>query len=224
MKTKFKLSASMIVVIICLLISNFSNAQRTDKYSDEYQTLINRDQHMTHGGYIGFEFGYTPVAGRNAFLSGFHTAWVVDHTIELGINAKGFVTNPLPDMALDNKQYMYTGGYGGLHIAANVFGNKPINVSFPVLIGGGAISYIRTGSFNYYDDFYPESHYAYFVFEPGIDVQFNMTRFFRLSAGVSYRYTSDIYLLYSNTSAAPIASTSILRGLNAGIKIKFGKF
>lgn len=210
--------------MISMLIYNSSYAQKTEKRDSDIQTLINRDQNMTHGGYAGFEYGYTPIAGRGALLTGFHAAWVIDHAIELGINTKAFVTNPLPDLLLDNRNYIYTGGYGGLHIAATLFGHKPINISFPILLGGGAISYIQTGNSSFYDDFYPESNYAFFVIEPGVDLQLNITRCFRISAGISYRHTSDIYLLYSYTSAEPIASPSILRGLNASIKFKLGKF
>jgi len=223
MKTKLNLK-TIGLALICLLTISTSYGQRVTSNDNQVETLFNRDQNITHGGYAGLEFGYTPVAGRSSFLAGFHTAWIVDHTLEIGINAKGFVTNPLPDLLLDNMNYMYTGGYGGLHIAANIMGNKPINVSFPILLGAGGISYIRTGYNGYYDEFYPESHYAYFVVEPGIDLQLNVSRFFRVAAGVSYRYTSDIYLVYSDASADPIADPSMLRGLNASIKLKFGKF
>lgn len=219
---KTKMTISILTIMLTIVFSSLELSAQGNKTS--VQTLINKDNNFSHGGYGGLEFGYTPVAGRSAFLTGFQAAWVVDHTLELGIVAKGFVTNPIPDMLLDNQNYMYTGGYGGIHVAANIMGEKPINVSFPILIGAGEISYIRTGNITYYEDFYPESHYAYFVIEPGVEVQLNMTRFFRISAGVSYRYTSDIYLLYSNTNADQIASPSILRGLNASIKFKFGKF
>lgn len=212
------LSAGMLMSI-GLFAQN--NGQRS---GDEYQTLLNRDRIKSHGAYCGLEFGYTEVASRSSLLTGFTAAWVVDHTLELGFVAKGFVTNPLPDIILQNQNYLYTGGYGGLHIAANVLGYKPINVSFPVTIGAGGVSYIRSQYNGYFDDFYPETYYAYFVVEPGVEVQLNMTRFFRISAGVSYRYTSDIYLLYSNTNADPVASPSLLRGLNGSVKFKFGKF
>jgi hypothetical protein len=216
------ISAVIISATILSLSSFAQDAGRNN--SDDYQTLIGRDKNMAHGFYGGFEFGYTQVANRNAMLTGFTAAWVVDHTLELGIVGKGFVTNPLPDMLLDNQNYLYTGGYGGFHVAATILGHKPINVSFPVTIGAGGISYLRSQYTGYYDEFYPESYYAFFVIEPGVELQLNMTRFFRLSAGVSYRYTSDIYLIYSDVDAQPVASPSILRGLNMGIKLKFGKF
>lgn len=218
---KTKITISILTIMLSVIFSSLEISAQED---GDFQTLISRDKHFSRGAYAGFEFGYTPVAGRSAFLTGFNAAWVVDHTLELGIVAKGFVTNPLPDMLLDNQNYLYTGGYGGIHIAANIMGEKPINVSFPLLIGAGAISYIRTGNITYYEDFYPESHYAYFVIEPGVELQLNMTRFFRISAGVSYRYTSDVYLLYSDTNADAIGDPSILRGLNASVKFKFGKF
>ncbi|HNQ68627.1 MAG TPA: hypothetical protein PKN32_09620 [Bacteroidales bacterium] len=218
MKKTFILFAITFLAVI--FACNKLNAQE----ESNYETLLSRDDGFSHGAYVGMDFGYTEVANRSSFLTGVTIAWVIDHTIELGIAGKGFVTNPLPDLLLENNNYMYAGGYGGLHCAVNILGKKPINVSIPIILGAGEISYIRSQYTGYYDNFYPESHYLYFVVEPGIELQLNMTKFFRLSAGVSYRYTSDIYLLYSNIDAQPIASPSILRGLNAGIKIKFGRF
>lgn len=209
------------ITILALL---FINTVIVAQDESDYSTLLSRDDGFTHGAYVGMDFGYTEVANRNSFLTGVTIAWVIDHTVELGIAGKGFVTNPLPDILLENNNYIYAGGYAGLHCAVNVLGKKPINVSIPVIIGVGEISYIKSQYSNYYENLYPESHYMYFVVEPGLELQLNMTKFFRLSAGVSYRYTSDIYLLYSNIDAQPIASPSILRGLNAGIKIKFGRF
>ncbi len=212
--------------ILALVFFNINSIAQDSGRSgnNEYQTLINKDRNSTHGFYGGFEFGYTEVASRSSFLTGFTGAWVVDHTIELGFTGKGFITNPLPDILLENQNYLYSGGYGGLHLAVNVLGHKPINVSFPFTIGAGAVSYIRSQYSNYYSELYPESYYAFFVVEPGIELQLNMTRFFRFSAGVSYRYTSDIYLIYSDIAAEPVANPSILRGLNMSVKLKFGKF
>lgn len=215
-------TAFLATVLLCTDL----NAQNSNGYNNnnDYQTLLSRDKNMSHGFYGGFEFAYTEIANRSSLLTGFTAAWVVDHTIELGITGKGFITNPLPDILLQNQNYIYSGGYGGLHLAVNVLGHKPINVSFPLTIGAGAVSYIRSQYDGSYSEFYPESYYAYFIVEPGVELQLNMTRFFRLSAGVSYRYTSDIYLIYSDISAQPVANPSLLRGLNMGIKLKFGKF
>ena len=230
MKTKFK-----ILTIVALFFTSIGNiysqkevSNKNERENNQIETLFSKDQKITHGGYAGFEFGYTQIVDRPAIITGFHAAWVIDHTIELGIIGKGYITNPVPDLNLENESYMYTGGYGGLHIAANVFGNKPINVTFPLTVGAGSISYIKTQYYdlynNYYDDCYAENHYAYLVLEPGVEVQLNMTRFFRISAGISYRYTSDIYLIYSNTNSESVINPSIMRGINAGIKLKFGKF
>ena len=210
---------------ITILLSAPVYSQKTDKKpTDDYQTLLSRDGNMSHGFYGGFEFGYTMISDRSAMLTGFNMAWVVDHTLEFGFVGKGFVTNPLPDINLSNQNFLYTGGYGGLHFAATIMGNKPINISFPLTIGAGGISYIRSQYSGYNDNFYPESYYAFFVVEPGVEIQLNMTRFFRLCAGVSYRHTSDIYLIYSETNNQNITSPSSLRGLNMSVKLKFGKF
>ena len=52
-------------------------------------------------------------------------------------------------------------------------------------------------AWDYWGDPYHGNQYAYdafFVIEPAVELEFNLARFFRLAATVSYRYTSDINL------------------------------
>ena len=55
---------------------------------------------------------------------------------------------------------------------------------------------------------------AYFVMEPGLEL--NLIKLIRPGVGASYRYTTDINL--------PGAPTNALRGFNAGLSLKIGKF
>ena len=78
--------------------------------------------------------------------------------------------------------------------------NKPVHVSFPVILGVGGISAVESNSWesSHYDKnttYYYDSD-AFLVLEPGVDVEFNITKFFRLALGASYRLTSDINLRY----------------------------
>lgn len=217
-------------------MNQFKEKKKKEKIwvDDGFETLISRDKKVSHGVYAGLELGYASIDSRSALLTGFNIAWVIDHSIELGFATKGFITNPLPDINIDNKNYIYTGGYGGFYFAGTVISKKVVNVSFPVTLGGGGLSYIQSFSGNYYyhpnfdhenqPHFYPEYNYLFFLVEPGVDIQLNVTRFFRVSLGASYRLTSDSYLIFSNVPDLPVNSTFALSGFNASMKFKFGKF
>ncbi|HOZ31180.1 MAG TPA: hypothetical protein PLL66_09700, partial [Bacteroidales bacterium] len=89
MKRKFTTYAITMTMVI---LTSLSLSAQDDS---NYQTLLNKEDGFSHGAYIGMDFGYTEVANRNSFIMGATIAWVIDHTIELGIAGKGFITNPL---------------------------------------------------------------------------------------------------------------------------------
>jgi len=85
-------------------------------------------------------------------------------------------------------------------------------------LGAGGIAYITS-----YESF-PESEppaniedaTSFVIVEPGADLEINIVRFFRLSFGVSYRFTSVINLY--ETSTFP------LNGWAGNVTLKFGRF
>jgi hypothetical protein len=54
------------------------------------------------------------------------------------------------------------------------------------------------------------------VIEPAIELEFNLTRFFRTAVFASYRHTSSTDLFETDPE--------VLRGFNFGMTFKFGKF
>lgn len=195
------------------------------RQSSDIQTLFGSDGITSHGFYAGANLYYAQIAGRNAFVGGLRAAWVIDHIFEVGIDANAFLSEPRPDASLNNSYYLYSGAYGGLFFAANLFPQKAINLSIPVSIGAGGVAYM--GNYYYFSEtyeYYPESYYAYFYVQPGLELQFNMTRFFRLAIHASYRYTSNIYLEYSGGTGQIIGNNNLMNGFNAGVCLKIGKF
>lgn len=91
---------------------------------------------------------------------------------------------------------------GGVIIEPIIWAKSPVHISIPILIGAGGAAYIN----NYYgrhtghdlDYHYTEEADAFFVIEPGIEVELNMVNFMRLAVGGYYRYTSDLYLASTN--------------------------
>ena len=194
-----------------------SPAEKQERRPGEVQTVFN--QNSGSGGYGAFSIGYTQINGRDALLMGGRGEWVIGHGFGLGLGGYGFVSDPVYNTTND-LNYSLAGGYGGLMMEPILFGWFPVHVAFPILIGAGGVS-----SFSYvtdWDDPYEynpanfEDAVAFFVLEAGMEIEFNLVRFFRLALFANYRYTPDINMVF--------ASPDAMRGWSAGMTFKFGSF
>jgi hypothetical protein len=191
--------------------------EKQSRNPGEVQTLF--DPHSGSGGYGAFSIGYTTINSQDAVLIGGRGAWVIGHGFGLGMGGYGFLNDAVYN-PVDQLNYALAGGYGGLLLEPILFGWFPVHLSFPILVGaGGVASTTYTADWNdpyEHWDGYVEEATAYFVAEFGMEVEFNLVRFFRLAIFGSYRYTSDIILVDTPVDA--------LRGWSAGMTFKFGSF
>jgi hypothetical protein len=203
----------LIIAIVCLVDGVFAMAQSDPQQT---QTLFRNPQHI--GWYVAPEFGYTRFDDKDVFLSGVSGGVIFNHSFSLGLAGYGIVNSSslqYSDIIPPDDLYLY-GGYGGLKMEYRMFPSKVTHVSFPLLIGGGALSYNRNNDMNYN---YMEESYAsdgFFVLEPGVMLGVNLIKFMRLDVGVTYRFAPNIDL--PNTSAV------LLNTFNAMVSLKFGKF
>ena len=205
------------VAIIAFITTTSCFAQENQ---NEFTSIFNKkkDRKVQHGGYGAISFGYTNIDGKNALQTSVRGAWVIDHNIALGFAGYGFVNNL--EKTNDPNDYYLGGGYGGFYFEPIILPNSPIHVSFPILIGGGAISTIPNNYLdNSFDPFY--NYDVFFVFEPGVELELNMVKFFRLGLGASYRFTNGVLLNYPLDTQVP---KDVLDGYNVYINLKFGKF
>ena len=206
--------ATLLVTVLSL---SFASAQ--DNQNEFTSVFKKKDGRVEHGGYGAISFGYTNIAGKDALVTSVRGAWVIDHNIALGFAGYGFINN-LEKTNNTNENYL-GGGYGGFFFEPIILPNSPIHVSFPILIGGGGISTVSNNYWN--DDWedYPYEYDLFFVFEPGVELELNMVKFFRIGMGASYRFTNGVLLSYPNDIQIP---KNVLDGYNFYINLKFGKF
>lgn len=200
-----------IILVFLGLAALLASAQDV-KNDDQISTIFSRNRH--NGGYGALSFGYTEIDGKDAFLMGARGSWVIDHTFAIGLGGCGFVNNTNYRNWIDNEiNNDLAGGYGGIYLEPILAPRLPVHISVPVLLGVGGIARI--------DDRNPElwttdQEDVYLVFEPSVELEFNMTRHFRLAGIVGYRYTSKIEMQNVNPD--------MLEGLNIGLIMKFGRF
>lgn len=191
------------------------------------RTLLGNDHELHHGGWGAPTTDYTRIMDQDALLVGGRGGWLIDHRVTLGFAGHGLVTN-VENAAYDQHRRLagdalaapsrFVMGYGGLLIEPVVAYRSPVHISLPLIIGAGGCGYATTGALPH--DFdphtYREDAQAFFVVEPGIDLEFNVIPLVRLGVGASYRYTSDLDL--------PGTEKDALHGLNAGVRVKIGRF
>jgi hypothetical protein len=170
--------------------------------------------------YYGFRKNPTIVYGAN--LS--YTLW---HRLNLGISMTRF-SNKFSSYwewseFSDWVRYM-NGYYGGLFVEPILFPKYPVHVSFPIIIGAGSI----TEHVDYFQSHWPatmvieEGHKkdsrSFWIFEPGIEIELNLLKYFRIGVGAKYSLTSKMNI---DNGWNPVYTFS---EPTFNLSLKFGRF
>lgn len=181
-----------------------------------------------HGGFGALMLNYGEVAGEGALLAGVRGGWIINHSFSIGAAGYGTTTN------LENNgswQYdsrdtnSFSGiGYGGLVFEPIFFPRQAVHFTVPVLVGAGGAWYTQEYPRNpglQNDKSLRDSRTissAFFVIEPGINLELNVTRFFRTAISAQYRIVSSLDSDFTRFSADELS------GWHFGLTFKFGSF
>jgi hypothetical protein len=209
---------TLLFLILATFYTNaFSQDPEFEYYrSREIKTILGHDNES--GGYAAFYGGNSVIDHNQAIVFGARFSWLAGHSMGTGIGITGFINEYHYEPALDRNVFL-AGGYGGIVIEPIVMPRMPIHFSFPVLIGGGGISYISRDD-NYNDNIIEDSK-AFLLMEPGAEIELNVTRFFRLAAGFTYRFPASFDLVKTTDNMPAIRS---IRGMTGIVTLKVGKF
>ena len=208
---------SAIFLGLLLAISATAFAQDRDE-SDGFQTLVGSSN--TVGGYGAISMQYTKLEDRDAFVFGARGGIIMGHVVTIGLGGSGFFNDVHYD-PIAGRDISLAGGYGGFFFEPILMPKFPVHVSFPILLGAGGVAVVSVDDDNDWNDNYKsEASDAFMVIEPGIEVELNITRFFRFCVGGYYRYTSDVDIEDPEFSVP----TDILKGFSGGVTFKFGRF
>ena len=203
-----------IIVITFFAIFVNSTLFSQEKNNYEMQTLLGKN--ISHGGYLGLSMGYAQINGTDALTAGARFGWVINHRLVIGFAGTGFANSMYHYNSTLQTETLLDGGYGGLFIEPVIGSRLPVHISFPILFGGGGVSLNKS----YYEGSQPWESYSYeedtyAIVEPGVEVELNMLKFFRIAVGASYRLTTDVRLQNK---------PYMLNGLSGNVTLKFGKF
>jgi len=183
---KMMKKAIFLGLMLAICVSAFSQEK-------EFQTIFdNRDVRIS--GLGGPFMQFTTVAGEFGHMMGGGGAVLLNNFF-LGGYGLG-LTNAIPDYVNQNPSDRLTLGHGGFWLGYSLFGEKPIHVTFSTLIGWG--------EFGVMEDYgtYPFVRDKIFVLSPTIELELNLTRYFRIGAGASYNiYTLVDQSMHGYTNA-----------------------
>jgi hypothetical protein len=212
-----KKTTTITVLLILFCSALFSQDPEFEYYKNrEIKTLLGHNR--AGGGYGVFTAGYSKIDQRHAVLFGGRFGWLANHSIGIGIGGTGFINefHYIPSLY---REVALTGGYGGFYIEPIFLPRSPVHLSFPILFGAGGISYVSKES-GLNNNMIEDSE-AFLLIEPAVELELNLTRFFRLAFGASYRFPTSFDL---GQSGIPIANAKSIKGVSYTIAIKLGKF
>lgn len=178
------------------------------------ETLLDMDE-IEHGGYGAVVVKFASMNNQFALLVGGRGGWIINHAFSLGFAGYGLV-NDIPSYVVGpfGERYMDF-GYGGLDLEYVFNSDRLIHLSIHTLVGGGAIGY-RGMAGPAWDPDSPHMDDGIFVVEPGMNLDLNVIRWFRLSAGASFRFVRG--------TSSGISTNEDLSGPSAQLTFRFGDF
>ncbi|MGE5437812.1 MAG: hypothetical protein ACM3O3_11335 [Syntrophothermus sp.] len=202
------------IVILLVLLTAFAVS------AQEQETLIKGG--IESGGFGAPSIKFTSINDEFGIFLGGYGGWLINHQFLIGGGGYGLVTKhnaaPIVESTLNNGNDLYLHmGYGGLVLGYFFTPEKIFHICTSLLVGAGGAGYSRNYGMddNNYDNDRMTTD-GFFVLEPTIQGELNVTTFFRIGVGISYRYISGTNLMN--------ISNSELSGPSAVLDLKFGKF
>ncbi len=192
---------------------------------DEYQPRTLAGSGVGHHGFfVAPVVQLGPAQGTSRLWVGGRVAYQINHRVALGFGGYGLATEPrITNLAAApaGSKPRLGGGYGGFMLEYTVAPAALVHVSFPLLVGAGGAGYWWDGAQwngngpenDDWDNIYDAD--AFFVVEPGVNVEVNITRFLRLTGGAAYRYVDHLNL--ERTTSADLSGLTLSVGLKGGI-------
>ena len=220
MKIKLLLTAMFTAASVSLIAQDDNSQMRT----------LFGNGNASWGG--EFSFYGTGASFNDRFFGGggFECGVIRNHTLELGLFLEGFGSEAFTDYKItSDDKYFLGGGFGGALIKPILMPNSPVHIAVPIRIGGGAVGYYSSEYFwdddydhhrHYYDD-EEEDETGVFLFQPGINVEFNMLKHFRMYVGASYRMFGSLNLDYRHSNDK-IVDKQDLNGMIYSVGFSFG--
>lgn len=194
------MKTSLFSALLLLFLAGTVCAQKTDstrviESANDIKTLAGQSRHF--GFYFGLGLKNTTLANDNLLLGGARLGLIANRSFAMGIEGYGIIPIANYSQQVDGKDAILLGGYGGLTLEPIFFSNKAIHFTVPIHTGAGWLGFQESwlNNFDYsnsYNTLLAEDVFWYV--EPGLNLEVNISRMFRLNLGASKRFVSDLSL------------------------------
>ncbi len=165
-------------------------AQSTDDGSPNHKTLFND----LKAGYGIVDISYTQPYIGNTAMPGFgmtfgavlNDFWFTG--LHFDVSSTSSLTMGTPPVQVINPRFTYF--FVGLHNEFIIFPSSAVNVSFPLRLGVGGVTYADR-YFEGWNRAQIDQDY-FFVAESGVKLNFNLWKHVGLTGGVSYRFANGV--------------------------------
>ncbi|HEX9975350.1 MAG TPA: hypothetical protein VGD14_25075 [bacterium] len=184
--------------------------------AQEEETLFKGN--FEKGGFGGPVVKFISIKGQSAAMIGGRGGWIINHSLALGGGGYGVASEvdaPAGVLPLEGPLDIEF-GYVGFELEYIIHPKSLAHFSIYTLIGGGATNYVNdVGPVTESNEQVGETDFL-FVWEPAVNAELNVTTWFRLNAGVSYRLVTGV--------KQEGLENRDFRGMAATLTFKFGKF
>ena len=214
--------AFTILVFLITLVPLFSQkyVDTHDPKDDRIKSLLSKGNDLNGFGAADLKVG--DFIDERGLLVGAYGGFIINRRYLFGIAGYGLVTEvefdgTIPGETTSKPLNLY-GGYGGVMIGATIAPKELIHLSIPIILGAGSLEVSDKDFFtnNPADSEFTVENSVFFVIEPGLELEFNITKYFRVGAGATYRYVTGSELL--NITDEDVS------GFNGMISFRFGRF
>ena len=201
----------IILILECYLSAN---SQNNSKY------LFNENKEINWSLFFAPEVKYTRLCGGGALYGGLKSALLYNNKYAIGISFGSFLTETVRE-GIDSEGNAaglnMVMAYGGFYFDYITSFNSPVQISFPTLIGGGGIFLLEKRPPNTYgiiDEGLVEGG-VYFVLEPSINLEINVSKIIRVGFGIGYRFiiNSDLERYSDKDLSAPSVNLTTKFGI-----------
>ena len=164
----------------------------------EVKTLSGNNYHS--GGFGAVSFKGTKFMNETLMMAGVRGGWIINRSVALGFEGWGFIPTVKLSDVYQFSDVVLLGGYGGFFIEPIFFSNEIVHVTLPVSGGAGWMGY-NEDFYNYDYNNYLVDDDVFWYIEPGIALEVNVSRHFRMDFGASKRFTQDLELMNTPSDA-----------------------
>ena len=195
----------LVMMLITVYLSGEASAQEQDSTKSLFGSNVNVSEIWTP------EVKINSIQGNVGTLVGFYGGAVFNRTFLLGISGGVNLSHPTVN-------YGYFGAVGQyIYKPANIW-----HCSGQILLAYGSTKDYEDPKTGLLDNFWNISGASFFLMEPGINIELNLSKRLTLVTGMSYRFVTGLDEHNENIEITHVTNSD-LSGINFNIGLKFKK-